>query len=56
MDLLVEEGDVKGQTFKAIFRVDGDKLEYCGTYGDARPVEFKSEGECYYVPWKRAKK
>jgi uncharacterized protein (TIGR03067 family) len=56
VDLLVEEGDVKGQTFKAIFRIDGDTLHYCGTFGEVRPVEFETQGDTYYVVWKRAKK
>ena len=54
VDMLVEEGDVKGQTFKAIFRFDGKMLEYCGTYGAVRPTEFKTEGEYYHLQWKRA--
>src|SRR5262249_34003830 len=56
VDILVEEGDTKGQTFKAIFRIDGETLHYCGTYCGVRPVEFKSGGANYYIPWKRVKK
>lgn len=56
VDMLVEEGDTKGQTFRAIFRLDGDTLHSCGTYAAVRPGEFKSGGENYYIPWKRAKK
>jgi uncharacterized protein (TIGR03067 family) len=56
VDMLVEEGDTKGQTFKAIFRFDGTTLEYCGTYTATRPVEFKSEGASYYIRWRRVKK
>jgi uncharacterized protein (TIGR03067 family) len=56
VDMVIEEGDVKGQTFRAIFRLDGDTLEYCGTYGEARPVEFNTEGDNYHIAWKRAKK
>ena len=55
-DLLVEEGSTKGQTVKAIFRVDGDTLHYCGTYVLDRPTEFKGDTDPYYVAWKRAKK
>jgi uncharacterized protein (TIGR03067 family) len=56
VDMLVEEGDTKGQTFKAIFRLDGDTLHSCGTYDGPRPVEFKSGGANYHIPWKRAKR
>jgi hypothetical protein len=56
VDFLVEEGDTKGLTARAILRLDGDTLHYCVTYGPTRPVEFKSGGENFYIPWKRTKK
>jgi uncharacterized protein (TIGR03067 family) len=55
VDIFVEEGDTRGQTFRAIFRLDGETLHYCGTYGEARPVEFKTGGGNYHIPWKRVK-
>jgi len=55
-DLLVEEGATKGKTAKAIFRVDGDTLHYCGTYNLDRPTEFKGDSDPYYYAWKRVKK
>jgi uncharacterized protein (TIGR03067 family) len=56
-DLLVEEGPTKGKTIKAIHRVDGDTLHYCGTYDLERPTEFKSgDGAPQYYAWKRIKK
>jgi hypothetical protein len=53
-DLLVAEGDMKGQVCRAIFRLEGDTLRYCGSYGD-RPTGF-DDGRGYAVEWKRAKK
>jgi uncharacterized protein (TIGR03067 family) len=55
-DLAVEEGPVKGQTCRAIFRLEGDTLHYCGTYTADRPTEFKSIGDCYAGVFKRVKK
>jgi uncharacterized protein (TIGR03067 family) len=57
-DLWMGEGHPrKGQAVKAIFRLDGDTLHYCGTYDLPRPTEFvKGLGDPYYVAWKRAKK
>lgn len=56
VDLVVENGPTKGQTCQAIFRLDGDTLYYCGSYGPTRPAEFKNEGVNVYLPWKRVKK
>ena len=53
-DLLVEEGEQKGQTCKAIFRLDGDVLRYSGSY-NVRPAGF-DDGSGYMVDWKRVKK
>ena len=57
-DLVVEEGETKGQTCKMILRLEGDTLHECGTYSEARPTEFKSTYEnqnvCY--AWKRTRK
>jgi hypothetical protein len=39
-DLEVDQG---GQGMvRAIFRIEGDTLNYCGTYADTRPTEFQS--------------
>jgi uncharacterized protein (TIGR03067 family) len=49
VDLVTEEGETAGVTVKAILRLDGDTLEYSGTYGEMRPEEFKtSDGVAYY--------
>jgi uncharacterized protein (TIGR03067 family) len=56
VDFIVEEGDVKGQTAKGILRLEGDTLHYCVTYKEARPTEFKTADEIYYVAWKRVPK
>jgi hypothetical protein len=55
-DLAVEEGPTKGQTCKAIFRLDGDVLHYCGTYTADYATEFKTEGNYYSGSFKRVKK
>jgi uncharacterized protein (TIGR03067 family) len=55
-DLVVEEGATKGRTVKAIFRLDGDTLHYCGTYDLDRPNEFAGDSDPYYYAWKRVKK
>ncbi|QEL19577.1 hypothetical protein [Limnoglobus roseus] len=54
-DLLVEEGETKGKAVKAIFRLEGETLHYCGTYDLERPTEFKGDSDPYYYAWKRAK-
>ena len=56
VDMTVEVGDTKGQTFKAIFRLDGDTLHTCGTYAETRPIDFKTAGANYYIPWMRVSK
>jgi hypothetical protein len=43
------------QVCRAIFRLDGDTLHYCGTYDAQRPTEFRAERNNVYVAWKRAK-
>jgi hypothetical protein len=50
-DLWVGLGGRKGQTCKAIFRLDGDTLHYSGSYR-SRPIRFKN-GSGYEVEWKR---
>jgi len=41
---------------RAIFRLDGDTLHYCGTYGSVRPTQFRTSSNEFYVAWKRVKK
>jgi uncharacterized protein (TIGR03067 family) len=53
-DLSVAEGEMKGQTCKAIFRLEGDTLRYCGSY-DVRPTGF-DDGSGFAVEWKHVKK
>jgi uncharacterized protein (TIGR03067 family) len=56
-DMVVgEEGPRKGKVVKAIFRLDGNTLHYCGTYDLPRPTAFvQGRGDPYYVDWKRIK-
>src|SRR5262245_3453121 len=54
-DFAVEEGPTKGRICKAIFRLDGDSLHYCGTYDDRYPTEFKTVGNDYSCVFKRVK-
>ena len=56
VDFVIDEGDVKGQTAKGILRLDGEILHYCVTYVDARPTEFQTVDDRYYVAWKRVPK
>lgn len=51
----VHEGPSKGQICRAIFRLEGDTLHYCGTYGPEYPIEFKNGGNFYFVVFKRVK-
>jgi hypothetical protein len=55
-DLVVGDPAVGGTVCRAIFRLDGDTLHYCGTYDATRPTEFKAAGNNVYVAWKRAAK
>lgn len=41
---------------RAIFRLDGDTLHYCGTYDAVRPTEFKTSWNAVHVAWKRLTK
>ena len=54
-DFAVEEGPTKGQVCKAIFRLDGDSLHYCGTYAGHYPTEFKTIGNYYSCVFKRVR-
>jgi uncharacterized protein (TIGR03067 family) len=56
VDFVVEEGDVKGSTANGILRLEGDTLQYCETFVDARPTEFQTAGAHYYIAWKRVPK
>jgi len=56
VDFVVEEGDVKGRTAQGILRLEGDTLHYCVTFVEARPTEFQTAGERYYIAWKRVPK
>src|SRR6185436_2100815 len=39
-DLMVGDPANGGRVARAIFRLDGDTLHYCGTYGSVRPTQF----------------
>jgi uncharacterized protein (TIGR03067 family) len=54
-DFAVEDGPTKGQTCKAIFRLDGDALHYCGTYAGHYPSEFRTVGNYYSCVFRRMK-
>ena len=56
VDFVVEDGDLKGRTAQGILRLEGDTLHYCVTFDEARPTEFQSAGERYYIAWKRVPK
>ena len=44
MDITYTEGDLKGQTSRAIYELDGDTLRICrAAPGKARPTEFTSK-------------
>lgn len=58
-DLLIGEAGHprRGETVKAIFQLDGDTLQYCGTYDLPRPTEMvKNRSDPYYVAWVRVKR
>jgi hypothetical protein len=55
-DMTVEKGPSKGQIVRAIFRLDGDNLHYCGTYSAVRATEFKTVGNYCWCAFKRSKK
>ena len=55
VDFVVDEGDVKGQTAKAIVHLEDDILHSCVTFVEARPTDFQTADEHYHVAWKRAR-
>ena len=55
-DMMVEQGATKGQIVQAIFRLEGDNLQYCGTYSAVRATEFKTVGNYCAYAFKRSKK
>lgn len=55
-DMLVEFGPSRGQTCRAIYKLDGDRLRYCGTYAPTRATEFKAVAEYYLAEFDRQKK
>ena len=55
-DMLVESGPTQGQTCRAIYRLDGDRLRYCGTYSATRATEFKAVAGYYLVEFDRGEK
>lgn len=56
-DLIVVDPAGSTKRCKAIFRLDGDTLHYCGTYDLPRPTAFvMGLGNPFYVAWKRVKK
>ena len=55
-DMLVEYGPNAGQICRAIYKLDGNRLRYCGTYTPIRATEFKADGGHYLVEFDRTKK
>jgi hypothetical protein len=56
-NLIVVDAAGSTKVCKAIFRLDGDTLHYCGTYDLPRPTAFvMGQGNPFYVAWKRVKK
>jgi hypothetical protein len=55
-DMVVDDPTNGGRVCQAIFRLDGDTLLYCGSYGPVRPTEFRTTLTSFYVAWKRVKK
>jgi hypothetical protein len=55
-DMSVEQGPTQGQIVRAIFRLDGDNLHYCGTYGAVRATEFKTDADYCAYAFKRSMK
>src|SRR5262245_46458426 len=51
-ELVVVDGKTE-KICRAIFRLDGDTLHYCGTYDLFRPTEFRTTLNTFYVAWKR---
>ena len=53
--MLVDEGNTRGRTVRAIFRLEGDTLSYCGTYDLPRPTEFVTGegGDPWAVEYRR---
>jgi hypothetical protein len=55
-DMLVEYGPNRGETCRAIYKLDGDRLRYCGTYTPTRATEFKALGGYYLIEFRRGRK
>ncbi|HKB04355.1 MAG TPA: hypothetical protein VKD90_19175 [Gemmataceae bacterium] len=55
-DMLVGDPANGGRVCRAIFRLHGDTLHYCGTYDPFRPTEFRTTINTFYVAWTRVKK
>ena len=56
MDLICTDGRHKGKRLRAIYRLEGDRLETCTDDGtDSRPKEFSGEAG-FYRDIRRAKR
>jgi len=55
-DVVVADGTPERKVCRAIYRLDGDTLHYCGTYELLRPTEFRTAWNSFYVAWKRVPK
>src|SRR5262245_24554687 len=52
-DMLVEYGPNQGQTCRAIYKLEGDRLRCCSTYNPTRATEFKALGGYYLFEFNR---
>ncbi|MBA4063402.1 MAG: hypothetical protein C0501_06755 [Isosphaera sp.] len=52
-DLEFRDGEHRGRTCRAIVRLDGDTLHFCGTFDDPRPSVFEPEGTSFLRVFQR---
>ena len=55
-DMLVEYGPNKGQTCRAIYKLEGNRLRCCSTYMATRATEFKPDSGYFLFEFNRGKK
>jgi len=55
-DLILIDPAAGRKICRAIFRLGGDTLHYCGTYDPVHPTEFRTTANTFYVAWQRANK
>jgi hypothetical protein len=55
-DVVVADGTPERKVCRAIYRLDGDTLHYCGAFELFRPTEFRTTRNSFYVAWNRVPK